>query len=322
MLNLDVLALKRFLPATVLTALKPHYRKFFPDRLVVMMNPTWRCNYTCSYCPIVTKFAYTTVVGKSGERTAEDWLIALEKLPPAAICFVGGEPFVYSELATIINRLPKKHHLLAITTNLSAPENVYRKIEKRIKLIASLHREHTSPEAFIAKIKNLCQQFQIHVNIVATPENLPYLGMISEELTAAGVTLHVDLYVDVSGFQYTPEQLEVLGHFIASDRRIETQLDYGDYSPKNCSAGRNYITLAPDGSVYTCYGGMNFIHSTQYSEIVAGRNVSQFRMDNIFSEDFRLHSKDMVCSMPCNAACDRDSAIIRPLQIKSLPKAG
>ena len=321
MLKLDVLDMKRFLPASALTALKPYYRTFFPNKLIVMMNPTWRCNYTCSYCPVVTKFAYTTVVGKSGERNAEDWLIALEKLPPAALCFVGGEPFVYAELATLVNRMPGKHHLLAVTTNLSQPESVYRKIEKRIKLIASLHREHTDPEAFLAKIKRLSPHFQIHVNIVATPENLPYLGAISRELSDAGVTLHVDPYVNVSGFHYTAEQRAELKQYITADRNPETQMDYNDYAPKRCSAGRNYMTLAPDGSAYTCFNGMNFNHSTQYTDIVGGRNVSQFRMGNVFDADFHLNSKDMICSMPCNAACDRDSAIIRPIQVKQIPKA-
>jgi MoaA/NifB/PqqE/SkfB family radical SAM enzyme len=320
--NLDILEFKRFLPARALTFLKPYYRRVFPNRLIVMMNPTFRCNYTCSYCPIVTKFAYTSVVGKSGERSAEDWLAALEKLPPAAICFVGGEPFVYAELSKLINEMPKKHHLLAITTNLSQPETVYRKINKRIKLIASLHREHTDPETFLAKIKQLSPHFQIHVNIVATPENLPYLGPISQELKQEGVTLHVDPYVNVSGFHYTEEQMTEVRKHIASDRHPEAQQDYNDYSPKHCSAGRNYLTLSPDGSAYSCYNGMNFNHSTQYTDIVGGRNVSQFRMGNIFDSNFKVRSNDMICSMPCNSACDRDSAIIRPVQIKAISKVG
>lgn len=287
-----------------------------------MMIPTWRCNYRCSYCTVVTKFDYSTVVGKSGERSAEDWPVALEKLPPAAICFAGGEPFVYAELSTLINRLPEKHHLLAIVTNLSQPETVYRKIEKRIKLIASLHREHTEPDAFLAKIKKLSPHFQIHVNIVATLENLPFLGTISDELKHQSVTLHVDPYIDVEGFHYTEEQMNVVRRYLASDRHPETQQDYCDYSPQSCSAGRNYLTLCPDGSAYTCYGGMNFNNSPQFTEIVRGRNVSQFKMPNIFDQDFGLNSKDMVCSMPCNAACDRDSVIIRPIQVEPASKIG
>jgi organic radical activating enzyme len=310
-----VLELKRFLPARALTVLKPYYRRVFSNQLIVLLNPTWRCNYKCSYCPIVTKFAYTTVVPKSGERSGEDWVEALDRLPSAAVYVAGGEPFVYADMAVIINRLPSKHHVLGIVTNLSQPVSVYRKIEKRIKLIASFHREHVDVETFTAKARELSPYFDIHANIVATPENLPLLGQVSEDLKHSGVTLHVDPYVDVTGFQYTAAQLQILRRYVSSDRP-ESQLDFHDYSPKRCSAGRNYITFSPDGSAYTCYGGMHFIHSTQYSEMAAGRDLSRFQMGNLFDPDFQLNTEDKVCSMPCNAACDRDFVIVHPEKIK------
>jgi MoaA/NifB/PqqE/SkfB family radical SAM enzyme len=318
MSRIDVLEFKKYLPARALTALKPYYRRFFPNQVIALINPTWRCNYRCSYCPIVTKFAYTTVVDKSGERNGEDWVEALERLPAAAVYMAGGEPFVYQDIATLINRMPRKHHILGIVTNLSQPVSVYRKIKKRIKLIASLHREHIEPEPFVAKIKELSDQFEIHVNIVATPENLLHLDMISSELKVKGVTLHVDPFIDVvAGFHYTSEQLEILGRHVHFDRKVKSQMDYGDYTPKLCSAGRNYFTVSPDGSAYTCYGGMHFNHSSQYTQIVADRDVSKYRMGNIFNPEFRLNREDIICSMPCNAACDRDSVLIRPAQIKS-----
>ena len=72
-----------------------------------------------------------------------------------------------------------------------------------------------------------------------------------------------------------------------------------------------YVT--PDGGAYTWDGGINFIHSALYSELSACRDVSQYRMGNIFDPDFHPNQKDIVCSMPCNLACDRDTAIIRPV---------
>ena len=64
----SIINAQRFIPANVKFALKPYYRMLFPNRLHIVLNPTWRCNYACSYCPVVTKFAYTTVVSKAGER--------------------------------------------------------------------------------------------------------------------------------------------------------------------------------------------------------------------------------------------------------------
>ena len=310
--KLEILELKRFLPAKALTILKPYYRRMFPNRPILLINPTWRCNYRCSYCPIVTKFAYTTVVGKSGERSPEDWIAALARIRPALIYIAGGEPFVYADLAAVINGLPEKHHLLGIVTNLSQPASVYRKINRKIKLIASLHREHVEPDAYVAKVKELSGQFQIHANIVATPENLPFLDMIAKELHTAGVTLHVDPYIDVAGFHYSEDQLDILKRHIGPDRQPQAQQDYEDYAPRRCSAGRNYLTIAPDGSAYTCMAGMNFIHSHLYTEMVGDRDVSQFRMGNFFDPAFQLNQSDQLCAMPCNAACDRDSVIMRP----------
>lgn len=307
----SIINAQRFIPANVKFALKPYYRMLFPNRLHIVLNPTWRCNYACSYCPVVTKFAYTTVVSKAGERSAADWIAALDKLPAAVIYVAGGEPFMYAGMPTLINGLPAKHSIMGIVTNLSLPAAVYQKIQKRIHLNASFHREYTDAELFIAKVRELSEQFHIHANIVATPENLPLLTQISDELSASGVSLHVDPYVD-NNFQYSQEQLKVLALHMKGDRHPETLLDFQDFSPKRCSAGRNYVNFSPDGSAYTCYGGMNFIHSPLYLDIARGRDLSPYRMGNLFDPDFQLNSHDIICSMPCNAACDRDVAIIRP----------
>lgn len=309
--KLDLIELQRFIPARVKYTLKPFYRRVFSNKLVVLLNPTWRCNYRCSYCCIVTKFAYTSVVPKAAEVTGEEWIRGLEKLPSAAVYICGGEPFVYADLPVIVNRLPEKHSLVGIVTNLSQPTVVYRKIERKIHLNASFHREHTDGPQFLAKIKELSPHFHIQVNIVATPENLKVLEQISDELKAAAVDLHVDPYVDI-GFHYTPEQLGVLHRYITPDRQPESQLDFDDYSPKRCSAGRNYINFAPDGSAYTCQGGMNYLHSTLHAGMAQGRELGYFRVGNLFADDFRLNTEDVLCSMPCNIACDRDSTIIRP----------
>jgi organic radical activating enzyme len=260
----------------------------------------------------VTKFAYTTVVGKSGERSGEDWIAALEKLPPAVIYIAGGEPFVYSDLPILINRLPEKHTMLGVVTNLSLHANAYRKIEKRIHLNASFHREHIDAPTYIAKIKQLSGQFQIHAYIVATPENLLVLDRISDELNSVGVPLHTDPFVD-RGFQYSPDQLKVLSRHVKADR-VAKSADFQDFSTKRCSAGKNYVNFSPDGTAYTCYGGMNFIHSPLYSDAASGKDLSQFRMGNLFDAGFRLYSHEIVCSMPCNAACDRDAVIMRPIK--------
>ena len=46
--KLDLIELQRFVPAGLKYRLKPLYRKIFSNKLVVLLNPTWRCNYRFS----------------------------------------------------------------------------------------------------------------------------------------------------------------------------------------------------------------------------------------------------------------------------------
>jgi len=307
---LNVAAIQRHMPARMKYFLKRYYRTFFPNRLILIFNPTYRCNYRCSYCPVVTKFDYTTVFAKSGEKSVADWLRAFEQLPPAMIYVAGGEPFVYAGLPEIVNELPARHQLVGIVTNLSQDLRLYRKIKKKIHMNASFHREFVTQDAFLAKIKALRDQFHINVNIVATPENLPLIEEIDRDMTGHGVTMHVDPYVDIR-FRYTPEQRAILDRCLRSDRNPDSQLDFDDFSVKSCSAGRNYINLAPNGDVYTCNGGMHYIHSTLYTGFAVGMDVRQFAMGNLFDPAFALNRTDIRCSLPCKEACDRDSVAIR-----------
>jgi hypothetical protein len=96
------------------------------------------------------------------------------------IYVAGGEPFVYAGLPELVNNLPRKHQLLGIVRNISLPASVYRKIKRPFHLIASFHREYVSAENFIARVKELQQFLDVHVNIVATPKNLPVISSIDE----------------------------------------------------------------------------------------------------------------------------------------------
>lgn len=283
-----------------------------PNRLHALLYPTFRCNYKCSYCPVVTKFDFGTVWGVGSEMTAAQWLTALEKLPPTVIYVAGGEPFLYRDLPEVINRLPKKHTLSGIVTNLSLSTHVYRRIGSRIHLNASFHREFVTQEKFVSKIRELKDHFHLCVNLVATPENLPALEEISSSFTCNEIDLHVDPYID-PGFAYTADQRRILAPYIRNDRKPEEHNPFANYSEKRCSAGRNYIHVAPDGAVYTCAGGISYANSTLYSHIVKDADLSGFKMGNLLDETFQLNQSDMTCSLPCVHACDRDAAIIRPV---------
>ena len=285
--------------------------------------PTFRCNYDCSYCPVHTKFDFATVFPKACEKTWQQWVEALAKLPPAAIYFAGGEPFLYAGLPDLLNHLPAKHRLLGIVTNLSMPTRVFKKIKRSTHLNASFHREHVSEEAFVAKVKELQESFHVEVNIVATPENLPVIVSVEELLKSKQVTLHVDPYVD-PGFRYSSEQLKLLQKHTQSDRKADALVEFNDFSLKSCSVGRNYINLMPNGDVFTCASGYSYAYSPLFAHVVEGQRTDHYRMRNLFDPNFSLNRTDVLCTLPCQAYCDRDSVLIRsiqPAQEKSLSVA-
>ena len=303
--------IRAYLPNGVKHLLKPYFRTLFPNQLLALCWITFRCNYRCSYCNIVTNFNFGTVSGRETERSAEDWLLAIEKLPPTLFFFIGGEPFMHPGLPEIINGLPAKHSIIGLTTNGTAKLDVYKRIKKRIGINVSFHREFIDEEPFIKKIEQLKELCNVSVNIVATRENMSVLRKLAETFSEKEITLHVDRLVDDT-VVYTPEEVAYLNSFLSVERRQQRdQLNYDDYEPKLCGAGKNYINIMPNGEAYTCAGGMEYLHSPLVKGILdrqpeAPFDLSQFKMGNIFEPGFALNKKPIVCPLPCRAACDRD----------------
>lgn len=312
---INIARIQQYLPNGLKTFLKPHYRKLFPNRLHIVFWATFQCNYRCSYCPIITRFNYGKVIPRNVERTADEWISAFEKLPPALIYISGGEPFLYNGLVDFINGLPEKHQILGIVTNLTQKAELYRRIKKKPHLNVSFHREFVSEENFLARIKELKADYHICVNIVATPENIDVIEVLHERFDDEHIALHVDPFID-PGFTYTAEQKKRLHPFLPHDRLNENQSKYDDYEPKICSAGKNYFNLLPDGRVLTCAGGMDYVYSPLVADILEKHpgtafDVKRFEMGNLFDPGFSLRSTPMICSLPCKAACDLDSVSIK-----------
>jgi len=315
---IDILTLQNLLPASVKNALKPFYRIVYPNQLCIVLWITFRCNYKCSYCPIVTKFDFGSIYGKDSERSSEDWIEALNKLPTANIYLSGGEPFLYKELPDFINN-QTKHKILGIVTNATVKTDVYKRINKKTHLNLSFHSEFTNQEKFIAKIKELkaTKKYHLNVNIVATRENIPIIVKFQDLLFDEDVSLHIDPLIDADmQFEYTDEEANILKPLWQKDR-IATldRLNFENYSPKICSAGKNYINLMPNGDVFRCASGFDYFYSPlRKSTLLSGPkppyDPKYFHMGNIFDNEFSLDTKPILCELPCPAACDRDMAKI------------
>jgi len=306
----NVTTLQRYLPASMKNALKPYYRRLFPNQLCVVLLVTVRCQYRCSYCPIVTNFNYAGIYGKKDERSPNEWIAAFNRLRKANVYISGGEPFLFEGLPELVNGL-KRHNILGIVTNATAPTAVYQRIERYVHLNISFHREFASEDDFLAKIDALRKigRFHLNVNLVATRENVPMIPKIEKLFGDHRVSLHVDPYIDPNmEFQYTPEEMAILSPYLSPDRRVNLDiLRFDDYAAKECTAGASYVNVMPDGTVFRCASGFDYYHSPLRRPLLekgprAPYDPSYFRMGNLFDPEFELDARPVRCGLPCTAA--------------------
>jgi hypothetical protein len=73
----------------------------------------------------------------------------------------------------------------------------------------------------------------------------------------------------------------------------------------------NYLNVMPNGDVFTCASGFAYVHSPLFAEVVGDQNTDHYRMGNLFDSDFALNKSNVSCTLPCEAYCDRDAALIK-----------
>ncbi len=304
--------LQKLLPAKIRSIIRPYHRIFFPNKIYGYWNITYRCTYKCSYCPFCNITKYSDIYPKETEKTPEEWLEILEKLPPMSFLLIGGEPLLYEGIDKIINNLPKKHSIIGLITNASLPIDVYKKLNKNICVTISYHREFTTEDEFIEKVLKLKEFLWINsVNIVATPENFPFLKELHKKLNPKGITIRVEHLVK-SGFSYTEEQLKEINKYLVDDRNQNKKTNfYESYCNKNCSAGKNYINIMPNADVYSCVGGLEYVNAEHRKKYIKNSNLDRFKMGNLADEKFEFKKENQICNLPCVYVCDWDYADIK-----------
>lgn len=304
--------LQKFVPAKIKSVIRPYHRIFFPNKIYGYWNITYRCTYKCSYCPFCNVTDYSKIYPQSSEKSPEQWLKILQKLPSMSFLIIGGEPLLYDGLSEIINNLPKQHSIIGLLSNASLPIDKYKKIKKNVCLSISFHREFAKEQEFIEKVFEIKSIMKINsVNIVATPENIPFLEQLHKKLTPKGITIRVEHLVK-PGFQYSSKELELLKKYITYDRNLNFKNFYENCFTKRCSAGRNYINIMPNADTYSCVGGMEYINSVHRQNFILDKNVIQkYKLKNLEDPNFVFETKDRICGNPCIYVCDWDYARIK-----------
>ena len=295
--------------------LKPYFRLIFPNKLMAAVLITLQCTYKCSYCPYCSKDSdMQSKFPKSCEKSGKEWVEALEKLPPTSFYFCGGEPFFYKDLPYIINNMPEKHSVLGVVTNASMPLETYKKVNKKIYLNVSFHREYVSEDEFIKKVLELKKYFYLCVNIVATEENYEFIKNNIKIFKDNGIAFHIDALIDKASkpHEYTEEYEKLINKYAEKSRNIQTEKFLYQKSPKLCSAGKNYYNLLPNGDAVTCSRAIDY----KYSPFVKRDDNPVYELGNIFDGSFKLKPEEFVCSYECISHCDRDYAKITPVKRK------
>lgn len=304
--------LQEILPLSVKTKLKPLYRLIYPNKLHAMFFPTFRCSYRCSYCPYCSQFDYLNIYPKNVEKTPEEWLAVFEKLLPTTFFIIGGEPFVYNGLDKIINEMPKKHSILGLVTNCSMPTSLYEKIEKPMHMNISFHREFAQEDEFIEKVINIKKLHHVAVNIVAVPDNIPFIPKLQKVMKENQIELHIDPYFG-NDFKYTEEQLKALP--FSNERTYSKKYKlHNSLKMKNCSAGRNFYCIMPNGEALACTSGMDYIYSDLRKEDAKDFNTDIFKIGNVFDENFQLNKHNINCNLSCFSHCDMDFCSIKEVK--------
>ncbi len=306
---------QKFVPLKVKTFLKPYFRLIFPNKLMSVLWITFRCTYSCSYCPFCSKQSnFPQQFPIECEKSGEEWIEALKKIPPTSFYISGGEPFLYKDLPYIINNLPDKHSIIGIITNLSMPISVYEKVSKKIHLNVSFHREFVNETDFIEKILALKNRFHINVNIVATEENFDFIKNKIHIFDKNEIPYHIDPLVDNANkiHEYSIEYKELLKKYLEKSRTIKTEEKLAQKIPKKCSAGRNYYNLLPNGNALVCSRIIDY----KYSPFIQEEVDESACLGNIFDGSFYLNSDDCICKYDCIAHCDRDYAKISIIKNK------
>jgi len=153
----------------------PRYpRAAYPYKVHWNWEPSYECNYKCSYCSVRVEHAGEKVNYLSVQQWKDIWDKLFDDYGSAHIRFSGGEPFVYPNFIELINMLSEKY-TMDVTTNLSFNIEHFLKNVKpgEVSISASFHPDHITFEDFLQKIMILNKNgFPSDIAYVAYPPNL------------------------------------------------------------------------------------------------------------------------------------------------------
>ena len=142
----------------------------FKRGITISIEPTFRCNQTCSYC--INKNFGDKLPRDKDPMNYIQWLNYIDKFPLkiGEISIGGGEPTLYPRLSILINILLHKGFFVQLFTNLTHPEIINR-IDKsiRFRVIATYHEGQIPKDTFLNNLKILKHPVQSQAFVDGIP---------------------------------------------------------------------------------------------------------------------------------------------------------
>lgn len=108
-------------------------RKRFP--LVLMLEPTFRCNLTCAGCGRIRE--YGNVVNQM--LTIEECLKAVDETGAPVVCLTGGEPLLHPNIEEIVDGIVARKRFIHLSTNGLLLEDFIKRLKPSPYLSFVLH---------------------------------------------------------------------------------------------------------------------------------------------------------------------------------------
>ena len=180
----------------------PNYYNLFENTTSILFAPTWKCNYSCSYCGLPRKELYPDISNACDEFTAEEWIgafsrfLKLNNIDGGIWHTNGGEPLYFKDIYKLFSFFNSQNFKICLTTNLSYP--IYDKIITvlptdwdSVGINCSLHPtdKNFNWTMFKSRVQSLASfGYHVSVNFVGHPDQISLAHEYKEWCDGIGVT--------------------------------------------------------------------------------------------------------------------------------------
>lgn len=244
-----------------------------PYRIHWNWEPTYDCNYKCSYCQYWSKGKKESYPEISINKWREIWDRIFDQYWCCHVRFAGGEPTVYPDFFNLLGILLKKH-TVDITTNLSFDITSFtRKVKPGgISISASFHPEFVDIHTFLEKVLFLHHHgYPSTIAYVAFPAHLEKMKYYKMTVEEKNIMFKIIPFSGEFKGRLFPrdysEQEKMLMQNLATDSEnthlnqinsrwydwnVKQERDRIEKKGRLCRMGQMYAIIHPDGLVSRC----------------------------------------------------------------------